>query len=312
HLVGAVTLEQPTEASGADLRRGVLREQVAPDPLGHAHVDLDQLLQRRVEPAARVELERRDADAFLVDFGRIARVRSRHPAADVGVMTDHHGERPALAAVEDRHEHEDVGEGRAGVIGVVHDHGVALVEIVAELGEHGGDGFRYGAEVKRDGLGLRHHLSLGVTERRREIHHVLDDLRARDAHDGVGHVVDDGIEPALDYRERNGVDLHVLPPISTTMLPIASRETIASGGTTMVASNSSMISGPGRAPRSTDWRVTIGVSVKSWPRWKDTARRPAPSTAGRSVTRMAAKSRRRARRPRPISRILTSSIAVSS
>src|SRR5262249_51369588 len=158
-------------------------------------------------------------------------------------------------------------EMHAAVIGVVHDHGIALVEIVAEFGEHGGDRFRYCAEVKRDGLGLRHHLPLGVAERRREIHHVLDDLRARDVHDRVGHIVNDGIEPTLDHREGNGVDLHVLPPISITMLPIASRETVASGGTTMVASNSSMISGPRRAPRSTDWRVTIGVSVKSSPRW---------------------------------------------
>ena len=69
YLVRAVALEQPAETLGADLGGRVLRLQVAPDTLGNAHVDLDKLLERGVEPAARVELERRDANAFLVDFG---------------------------------------------------------------------------------------------------------------------------------------------------------------------------------------------------------------------------------------------------
>ena len=81
-------------------------------------------------------------------------------------------------------------------------------EVVAELGQHRGHGFGDGAQVLGDGLGLRHHLAVGGAQRGREIHHVLDDLRAGDAHHRVGHVVGDRIEPALDDGEGDGIDVH--------------------------------------------------------------------------------------------------------
>ena len=176
-------------------------------------------------------------------------------------MANDDGKRAPFSAVEDRNEHEDVRQVHAAVIGIVHDDGVALIEIIAELGENGGDRLRHGTEVERDGLGLRDHLSLGVAKGRREIHDVLHDLGSRDADDRVGHVVDDGIEAALDDGKRNRVNLHEPSPISITILPRPSRHTVASGGTTIVASNSSMISGPASGLRSIDRRGTIGVSV---------------------------------------------------
>ncbi len=96
----------------------------------------------------------------------------------------------------------------AAVIGVVHDHDVAIGQIVAELGEHGGHRLGDGAQVLRDGLGLRNHLPVAGTQRSGEIHHVLDDLRAGYPHHSVGHVVGDRVEPALDDRKRDGINLH--------------------------------------------------------------------------------------------------------
>jgi hypothetical protein len=71
--------------------------------------------------------------------------------------------------------------------------------------------FGDGAQMLGDGLGLRHHLPVGGTQGGREIHHVLDDLRAGDAHHRVGHIVGDRIEAALDDGEGDGVDVHLTP-----------------------------------------------------------------------------------------------------
>ena len=144
----------------------------------------------------------------------------------------------------------------AAVIGVVHDDDVALMKIALEFRQHRRHGFGDGAEMLRDGLGLRHHLPVAGAERGGKIHHVLDDLGARDPHHGIGHVVGNRIQSALDDRKGDRIDFHASN--SSTMQPIASLCTVASGGTTMVASNSSMISGPWRAappiaPRSTIW-----------------------------------------------------------
>ena len=78
-------------------------------------------------------------------------------------------------------------------------------KVAAELRQHRRHRFGDGAQVLGDGLGLRHHLALGVAERGREVHHVLDDLRARDADHRVGHLVDDRVERALDDREGDGI-----------------------------------------------------------------------------------------------------------
>ena len=135
-------------------------------------------------------------------------------------MADHHREGAPFAAEEDRHEHEDVGQMHAAMIGIVHDDDVAVVQIALELRQHRGHRLRDRAEMLGDGLGLRHHLAVAGAQRRREIHHVLDDLGARDADHRVGHVVGDRIEPALDDRKGDRIDLHASN--SRTMQPIAS------------------------------------------------------------------------------------------
>ena len=57
----------------------------------------------------------------------------------------------------------------------------------------------------RDGLGLRDHLALRVADRRRVVHHVLDDLRARGADHRVGDLVDDRVHRVLDDGEGDGI-----------------------------------------------------------------------------------------------------------
>ena len=175
-------------------------------------------------------------------------------------MADHHREGMPFAAEEDRHEHEDIRQMHAAVIGIVHDDDVAVVKIALEFRQHRRHGFRYRAEMLGDGLGLRHHLAVAGAKRRGEIHDVLDDLGARDPDHGVGHVVGDRIQPALDDRKGDRIYFHASN--SRTMQPIASLCALASGGTTMVASNSSMISGPWRDEAPSALRSTISTATR--------------------------------------------------
>ena len=228
---------------------------------GTTNIDLEQRLQRRIQFAAAVQLERRNPQALLIDFRRIRGVRTRHATADIGVMADHDRECATPLIGENRHEHEHVGQMHAAVIGIVHDDDIAVMQIAAEFRQHRLHRLGDGAEVLGDGLGLRHHLSVGRAKRRGEIHHVLDDLRARDAHDGIGHVIGDRIETALDHRESDRIDFHAASPNSITTLPMSSRCTVALPGTTIVASNSSITSGPAAGSSDNVDRSTTATAI---------------------------------------------------
>ena len=120
-----------------------------------------------------VELERRDAQAFLVDLGRVRGVRARDAAADVGVVADRRGEGEPLAVDEDRLEDEDVGQVHAAFERVVHDEDVARPDVVPEAAQHRRQRGRDRAEVAGQGQALRDQPAVGVAERRRVVHVVL-------------------------------------------------------------------------------------------------------------------------------------------
>ena len=159
-LVGAVTLQQLFKPAFADLRGGKLCREVSPYPVRDPDVDPDQRLQCRIEHAAVVELERRNTQPFLIDLRGVGCIRSRHAAAYIGVMTDHHGKGTPPAAVKNRHEHEDVRQMHAAMVGVVHDNDVAIVQIALELLQHCGHRLRDRTKMLSDGLGLRDHLTV--------------------------------------------------------------------------------------------------------------------------------------------------------
>ena len=56
------------------------------DGLGYPLVPLDQRKQGLVAQTALVEFERRDAQPFLIDLGRVRGVGARHPAPDIGLV----------------------------------------------------------------------------------------------------------------------------------------------------------------------------------------------------------------------------------
>ena len=92
----------------------------SPEPLfGDAHVGEQQVERRLVDAPAFQDLERRDADAFLIDLGRLARHAAGHHAADVGPVGAHGREEDQPAVPEHRIDDRHVVEVRAAGIGIV-------------------------------------------------------------------------------------------------------------------------------------------------------------------------------------------------
>ena len=101
-----------------------------------------------VARALIVEAERRDAHALLVDLGGIGGVGACHTAADIGVVADRGCEGQAVVPVEDRLEHEDVGQVHAAVERVVHHEHVVGMDVV---GHSGATPIRWRSALSRDG-----------------------------------------------------------------------------------------------------------------------------------------------------------------
>ena len=83
-----VTLDEFQELLLGDMAGGELGAKVAEDLDRQPHVLLDQGEERLIGLAARIEFERRDAQAFRIDLGRIGSVGTGDPPAHVRVVTD--------------------------------------------------------------------------------------------------------------------------------------------------------------------------------------------------------------------------------
>ena len=99
--MAAIASHQPANLTRADLARGVLRTQIADDPVRHTNIQRDQRFERFIHDPGVEQLERRDSQSFLKYLRAVRGVRSGHPAADVGVVADHDRPGENLAAVED-------------------------------------------------------------------------------------------------------------------------------------------------------------------------------------------------------------------
>ena len=132
----AVLAHQIDELALRDVAGRELGAQVAEELDRQAHVLFQKREQRFVARAPVVEAERRNPHALLIDLGRIGGIGAGDPAADIGVVADRRGEGQAVAAVEDRLEHEDIRQMHAAVERVVHHEHVAGVDVVAEVPQH--------------------------------------------------------------------------------------------------------------------------------------------------------------------------------
>ena len=152
------------------------------------------------------DLDRRDPHPFLVDVGREARVAPRHHAADVHPVGPHRGEDEDVPVlVEDGMDQGHVVQVGAAPIGVVQQHHVAWMKVVAEVLEHATHPPGQGEHVPRMVPGLRDHLSARPEQRTREVVELVDDGRERGADDGRPHLAHDRDEPLADHLQGDRV-----------------------------------------------------------------------------------------------------------
>ena len=213
--VGAVAGDKLGELALGDVAGGELSAQIAEQLDRQADVLLDQREQGLVAHTLGIELERRDAQAFLVDLGRVRGVGPCDPAADVGVVADRGGEREPPAVVVERLEQEDVGQVHAALEGVVHDEDVARPDVLPELRDHRSERGRDRAEMARQRQALRHELAVRVAERRRVVHVVLEHARVGRAEHGERHLVGDREDRVAEQLEGDRVVArgHGAPPL---------------------------------------------------------------------------------------------------
>jgi hypothetical protein len=187
----AVAFHQLQKLPLGDVARGKLGAQIAEHLDRDPHVLLDKREQRGVGLARLVQLQRRDAQPFLIDLGRVRGIRARHTAADVGVMADRRGKGDPLALEVKRLEDEDVGQMHAAIERVVHRENVAGRHVVpVSIRDH----FQRGGnrtEMAGQGQPLRYQLAVGVTECGRVVHVVLEHARVSRAENGQRHLVRD-------------------------------------------------------------------------------------------------------------------------
>ena len=194
--------------------------------------------------APAVEPERRDPEALLEALLGVGRHRARDEAAEVRVVGDGCHDREQPVAAEDGLDDEDVGQVHAARERVVDHDDVAGLEAAAELAQDGRDGVGQRAELVGQRHALGDDLALRVAEGRREVHRALDGLGVRGADDA---------RPPSPRRSRRaprgsargGSRRRRLPrrargrchaPASISRLSAASRRSVKSGGTTVVAS----------------------------------------------------------------------------
>ena len=196
--------------------RRKLGAQVAEHLDGDADVALDETPEGLVALTAVEQSHRRNSQPFLIDFGRVRRVRTRDPAADVGLVRGAARERDALAVHEHRLEHEDVGQVHSALERIVQDEHVAFAHVVVVVREHRGERGRDRAEMHRQREGpLCDHVSPCVGHGGGKVHVVPQHTGVGGAAHGHRHLVRGREQGVLEQLEidRVGVVHHGSPRI---------------------------------------------------------------------------------------------------
>ena len=184
--------------------------EIAEPLLGQPHVAQQQAHHPFIAPSPFVELDRGDADPFLVDAGRKAGIAARGHPAHVRPVGAHRGEDEQLSAREDREEHRDVVQVGAATVGVVEHDDVAFVDVSFEVLHRATHRPRHRHHMPRMVVGLRHHLRQWVEQRAREVVQLVDHRGERGADDRRPHLLDDGAQTLAHDLEGNRIDVFVV------------------------------------------------------------------------------------------------------
>ena len=155
-------LADPFLGDPAGAERGV---QIAETLVRQAHVAQNQGQGGLVRHPALIELDRWDADAFLVDVRGQARIAAGRHAADIRPMGPDRREYHQLAVGEHGIQNRHVVQVGAAAIGVVQQDDIARLDIAVELLHGAAHRPRHGHDVTGMVVGLRDHLDGGVEQR---------------------------------------------------------------------------------------------------------------------------------------------------
>ena len=204
--VDAVLVAEPADLALGDVAGLGLGLEVADDVGRRAGVVGDQLGHVGEVHALAVDPHRRDAEPLRHMVERAHVEGARHRAADIGPVAVGLGKAEMDALVEDRPDDARVVEVGAALVDVVHDEGVAGVDVVAELVDDGLGGVVQRAHMGGDvARALHDGVALGVADRRGKIPRP-DDEGVAGAEDLLRHLVDDVDVGVLEHLEGHGVE----------------------------------------------------------------------------------------------------------
>src|SRR3981081_3566241 len=112
------------------MRRSDHRREISAKLAGSGNIQSQQVEQVVAQPPAFVELDRRNPQSLLPDFGRGGVVTAMGGAAHVALMRGEDGPEQPPLAIEDRHERGQIRQMAAAVIGIVEKNDVALPYIL--------------------------------------------------------------------------------------------------------------------------------------------------------------------------------------
>ena len=207
---------QPLEPSGANTIAGDLGVDVTHERFRSPRVATHHLEERVVRSTRVVELQRRDDQAFRIDFGGVRRSASGSLSADILVMGKACAERDRFALKEDRLDQRDIREMSAPIVWVVQDVNVARTHRSGGVDLYdpidGGDDH---AELCRQSRGLCQRSPVGVEESGRSIQRLFDDRRKGTLEQGQLHLVGDDVKAIANDLQRDwvrGHAFHAAPP----------------------------------------------------------------------------------------------------
>ncbi len=145
-----------------------------------------------------IELDKGDAQAFLVDFRETAGDPAGNRTAHVQLVGNvgHKGQH--FSVYKHRGEELHVQQMLSSQIGVVADNHVTFVKIrhpLQHVGRRGGEAEHH----ERAKVRLGQNPSLGIEDRTVDVHDLLHDRRSPHAHEAVSHVIGHGFKPVANH-----------------------------------------------------------------------------------------------------------------
>ena len=205
--LGSVASREPKDLSRTDRERRDLRSEVADRLVWNPDVGLEQGEEHLVRNTFRDDSGRWDAEALLVDLGRVGPVARGRTTADVEMVTERAGDRDRLSVDENCGERLDVGQVLTARVRVVRRIDITLAPSVErESGQHRAQRPRHRVEVHRDPRRLRHDAAVDVEDRRRVVEHLADDLGVGRSLDRCRHLLGRRDEAVPDHLQGDRVD----------------------------------------------------------------------------------------------------------